>query len=479
MSSEQLSALDAAWLHMDRPTNSMVIDIVLQCDDRVDEQRLAQALDERVIRRFRRFRQRVADPAVNLSPWTSPYWVDEPDVRAADHLRRSVLPPDGDSDALHQVLGRLCSRPLRADRPLWEVHLIDRDDTAARTSHGPGSVVLLRVHHAIGDGVALVQVLLSLTEPVNGSPDPRLLPIDDDDRPSVLPGVVGRAAHQALDFARRAGSRTRAVGDAVQAVLAHPGHVTDLSGYPRSQAATLAKLGFGLRAEHNRLQGPLCADKHRRWTADVALTSVKAAGRRSGGTINDLMMTSISGALREYLAAHHDVVPDLLVIMPVNLRPPGASIPAGLGNDFGLVFVPLPTAEPDRARRFTRLRAALDEVKAGDEAGFVHSMLEFMGQGPKAVQTAWTDSFAARATAIVTNVSGPHQAVSLAGAPVSDVVVWVPVTGPLGLGLSICSYAGRIRLGVAGDAELIPDLDRLVTLLDHEVAALQSTPTAG
>ena len=104
-------------------------------------------------------------------------------------------------------------------------------------------------------------------------------------------------------------------------------------------------------------------------------------------------------------------------------------------------------------------------------------MLQRMGHLPAAVQNAWVDAFAGKATAIVANVSGPRHRVQIAGTPVAGMAGWVPVTGPLGLGLSIVSYAGQLSVGLASDAQLVPGHDRLLALLDEEVSVLH-TPTA-
>ena len=167
----------------------------------------------------------------------------------------------------------------------------------------------------------------------------------------------------------------------------------------------------------------------------------------------------------------------MIVIVPVDLRPAGAPLPAGLGNQFGLVFVRLPTGETDQGRRRARVKAQMDQVKSSREGVFVYTMLQWMGQLPAAVQNAWVDAFAGKATAIVTNVSGPRHRVQIAGTPVAGMMGWVPVTGPLGLGLSIVSYAGQLSVGLASDTHLVPDHDRLLALLDEEIGALH-TPAA-
>ena len=465
---EQMDPADVAWLHMDRPTNLMVVNTVLWFDAPVDQASVLQLFEERVVSRFRRFRQRAADPALTLAPWAAPEWVDDAGFALADHVSRTRLPAPGDQGALQRTASDLAGRPLRKDRPLWELHLLD--------GYGDGGALLLRTHHAIADGAALMQVLLSLTDPLDAGEHTGVLPVHDDTAgPPPLPGPGGRTAGLAIAAARRAGSAAGDLSAVLRAALADPRKAAELAGSARADAAMLRKLGFGLTAGRNRLQGPLVPGKQRTWTRPVPVQAVQAAGAATGSTVNDLMLTAITSALRRYLLEHDSLAAEVIVIVPVNLRPAGASLPAGLGNEFGLVFVRLPTGETDQGRRRARVKAQMDQVKSSREGVFVYTMLQWMGQLPAAVQNAWVDAFAGKATAIVTNVTGPRHRVQLAGTPVAGMMGWVPVTGPLGLGLSIVSYAGQLSVGLASDAHLLPDQDRLLALLDDEVGALHTT----
>jgi len=467
---ERMDPVDVAWLHMDRPTNLMVVNTVLWFDVPVDQALVLQVFRERVVSRFRRFRQRVADPALTLAPWGAPEWVDDPGFALPEHVSRTRLPAPGDQEALQRAVSELASRPLRKDRPLWELHLLE--------GYGDGGALLLRTHHAIADGGALMQVLLSLTDPLDAGEHTGVMAVHDDTAgPPLLPGPGGRTARRAVAAAARATSAAGDLSAALRASLTDPRKAAELAGFARSDAAMLRKLAFGLTADRNRLQGSLAPGKQRTWTRPVPVEAVKAAGAATGSTVNDLMMAAITSALRRYLLEHGALAEEVLVIVPVNLRPAGASLPAGLGNEFGLVFVPLPTGEPDPGRRQARVKALMDQIKSSREGVFVHAMLELMGQIPAAAQNAWIDTFAGNATAIVTNISGPRHRVQIAGTPVTGMLGWVPVTGPLGLGLSIVSYAGQLRVGLASDAHLLPDHDHLLALLDEEVSALD-TPTA-
>jgi diacylglycerol O-acyltransferase len=458
-----MGAADTAWLHMDRPTNLMVVNIVVSTERPIEADALRRVLNDRLLAPFRRFRQRVDDPALTLGPLSAPTWVGEDGFTLADHLQVTALPAPGDQAALQRVVGRIASRPLRRDRPLWELHLLEQ--------YGAGSALLLRTHHAIADGAALMQVLLAITDPTDNDEHPGVLGWDDTVNSPALPGAVGRATHQLTRAAGRATAAATTLSTHALAALANPRAALELAGMARAEATMLLKLGFGLRPPRNRLQGPLVPDKRFAWTEPVPLADVKAVGRRTGATVNDVMLGVITNAFRRYFAEHGDTVEQTVVIVPVNLRPADAPVPSGLGNEFGLVFVPLPTGEPDPTRRQTAVKEQMDQIKATREGAFLYNMLELMGQVPTGAQNAWIDAFANKATAIVTNMAGPQHAVTLAGCRITEAMAWVPVTGPVGLGLSIFSYDGRLAVGLVSDAQLVPDADKLLAFLDEELGS--------
>lgn len=469
MGAESMHAIDAAWLHMDRPTNLMVVNTLVWTERPLDEQRLLEVLEDRLVRRFRRFRQRVSDPTVTAGALSAPLWVDDPDFGLARHVHLAPLPAPGDLASLQLATSALATRPLPRERPLWELHLL--------TGYGRGSALLLRTHHAIADGVALVQVLLSMTDPVGADTHVGQLPlrIDDRDRPSArtLGGVVTAATRAVALVANAAGS----LGSQARASIRDPRTVRELTGLALNDTTMVRKLGFALAAERNPLQGPLVADKRVAWTPTVPLSEIKALGAASGRTVNDVMLAVITGAFRRQLDDLDCAVDDVVVIVPVNLRAAQAPLPSGLGNNFGLVFVPLPTGEADPLRRDARVKERMDRIKGSREGVFIHAMLQVMGQIPRGLQNAWIDSFASKATAIVTNISGPSHEVQVAGVPVAGAMVWVPVTGPVGLGLSIVSWAGQVSVGLICDAQLMPDPQRFLALVGEELDRMRASAT--
>src|SRR6266545_953361 len=145
-------AADAAWLHMDRPTNLMVINSVLWFDEPLDWQAVQDVFRERVVEQFPRYSRR----AVDGLPGAAPAWEDDPDFDIGLHFHRIGVPAPGDRRALREVVSDLVTMPLDRSRPLWDVYLLE--------GFGGGCALLVRMHHAIADGIALARVMLSLTD---------------------------------------------------------------------------------------------------------------------------------------------------------------------------------------------------------------------------------------------------------------------------------------------------------------------------
>ena len=432
---QRMSSSDTAWLHMDRPDNLMVVNCVFWFDQQLDWDDVATAFAERLVPAYPRFAQRAVDPPVTLG-LISPIWQDADDFDVRDHFRRFTLAAPGDDAALHAYVSSQADVPLDAARPLWEAHLIDgfRGD-----GDGRGCAILLRTHHAMADGTALVQALLTLVDKPSSGGHPDQLPRAAAARPAS--SLLSRA----VDAARQLGPRR----------------------------AMMHRLGFGRADDPSPLRGPLSGRKQLSWSKAVPLEPVRAAGKRHGATVNDLALTAVAGAMRRYLDKHGVPVDRLTAIVPINLRPLHEPMDPLRGNQFGLAFVALPVAEDDASARLASVHRAMQRVKTTGEGVFTSGALSVMGRLPAVVEKQALNLFTGRATAVVTNIAGPRQEVSLVGVPLRGFTAWVPSTGPVGVGLSICSYAGQLLLGVSVDEALVPDSDLLLAALGDEVADLR------
>jgi WS/DGAT/MGAT family acyltransferase len=445
-----MPSADVAWLRMDRPTNLMVINAILTFDEPLDWDRVEAIVEKRLIAPYARFSQRVVERGGARG---GIYWEDHVEFDLSDHLEHVRLPAPGDRDALERLVGDLMSQPLARDKPLWTLYLID--------GYGDGAALYARMHHCIADGIALARVLLSLTD---SQPDAGIAPAEREGgrRGGLLSSVAG-------------------AGRATAGALVHEGF--ELMFHPAAELGNLASLAWTdsralahvfLRPSDSSsaLKGELGAARRVAWSEDLSLAEIKRIARGNGGTVNDVLVSAMTGALREYLAARGSVVDEIRAFVPFNLRPLDEPLPSSLGNRFGLVLLPLPVGAESAAERLSAVKRHMDEIKHSPEGAIAFGVLELMGRTPAQVEQAILDVFSAKGSAVITNVPGPREPVYLAGVPVSAVAVWAPTSGSVSMSVSIFSYAGRVTVGVMADAGLVPDPDALVDGFQAELEAL-------
>ena len=461
---EALGRMDAALLEVDIPTNLMVITgvMILAAPIRFDDLR---AVIEGRLLRIRRFRQRVV-PAEGL--FSTPCWEDDADFDLDNHLHRAVLPLSGDQaaglpqSALQDLVSQLASTPLDRSRPLWEFHLVE--------SYGEGCALICRFHHCIGDGVSLIHVLLSITDSGPGvNPATRGV----EPAPESAPVVSTGRKRLARVLARKGLS-----------LAAHPSRLRHLVIVGRQATAALGGIVLESPDSQTAFKGTLGTRKRVAWSDPIPLDSVKAIGKAMGGTVNDVLVAAVSGALRCYLQERGESTEGigLHAAIPVNLRAAGTE--GQLGNQAGTVFLSLPVDVADPVRRLHTVRRSMDGLKRSLEAPATFAAVQVLSLAPPRVQRTVVGLLTARATAIMTNVAGPQEPRYLAGARLDSVLAWVPKTGGLALGVSILSYAGQVRLGVIADQGLVPDPEAIVTGFQAEFDELlalaqevQTTPT--
>ena len=442
MANERMASADAAWLHMDRPDNLMVVNSVAWTERPLDWAAVTDAVRRRLLPSFPRFSQRVLDPPMTVG-LVGPRWADVDGFDVRDHLHRHTLPALGGDAELHAHVSRRASDPLDASRPLWEADLID--------GYRGGSAVLLRTHHAMADGTALVQAMLAMVDPPPGGGT------HDDQRPHREPaGLLPRVAEEVRSWPGSLPGRDD--------LARHGDMLRRLVTFPPDQASPL--------------RGPLSGDKQLTWSGSIPLEPVRSTGRAHGATVNDLALAAVTGALGRYLSGRDVEVRRVSAAIPINLRPGDRPFDARRGNQFGLAFVPLPVDEPRPVERLRRVKVAMDEAKTSGEGRAVQRSLAVLGRLPTPAEQRALDLFAGRATAVVTNIPGPREQVCLAGVSIAGFLAWVPCTGPIGVGLSICSYAGMLTLGVSVDTALVPDAEELLQALSEEVSALRELAEA-
>lgn len=458
--STQMPHADAAWLHMDQPTNLMVITGVLWFDERPDWSAVREVVQARLVDRYPRFRQRVVE---GRQPLSGPHWEDDPRFDLELHLRRVALPPPGDAAALRAMVADTTATPLDPARPLWLFHLID--------GYGDGAAMVVRIHHCIADGIALARVLLSLTDPSpDASPVPRDAPRRDDR--GTGRGPLGRIVAPAAGMAAGVLGTAGAVAHESVEVIRHPGHMLDIAATAREGGDALSKVLLEADDPPTPLKGEMGLAKAVAWTAPVPLDDVRTLGHETGTTVNDVVLTAMTGALRTYLLERDSLVDELTAFIPFNLRPLDEPLPSELGNRFGLVFLGLPVGIGDPRRRLRELHERMNEIKHSPEGAVSYGVLDAIGRTPVQLEQRLVDLFSTKGSAVITNVPGPQTPVYFAGTEVAGVLVWAPASGGVSMTVSIFSYAGQITVGLMVDAGLIPDADGIVAELENEMEAL-------
>jgi diacylglycerol O-acyltransferase len=447
-----MSSVDAAWLGMEDPTNLMMVTGVLTLDGKVDLKRLRTVLDRRLAP-FGRFHQKVVRPR---SRGTMPHWSDDPHFDIDNHVRHIALPAPGDDRALENMVSDLMSEPLDFSKPLWQMHVID--------GYEGGSVVLARIHHCIADGIALVRVMLSLTDDSPKAPLPR--------RPASRPAPGFGIS---LDWLPAAVGRGVAAG---QNLLANPDKLTDMARLGAHGAYRLGRLVMLPPDPQTILKGELGRRKRAAWSKAIPLDDFKTIGKALGATVNDVLIATATGALRRYLEGRGEPTGGVSIraSVPVNLR--GHDSAHLLGNAFGLVFIGLPIGIVDPVRRLRVIKREMDELKGSPEALVAMGVLSVMGLAPVEVERLGLRFFGSKATAVLTNVPGPREPLYLAGRKLEKIMFWVPQSGHLALGISILSYAGGVMLGVATDAGLVPDPEGIVDGFALEFEAMREVAAA-
>jgi diacylglycerol O-acyltransferase len=480
--SEPVLPVDHAWLRMDEPANLMQINGVLVLEQPVSVEQVREIVRRRLLP-IARFRQRVV-----AGRGGQPRWEEDPAFDLDRHVLAAALPAPGDDGALAAVVGELMSTPLASGRPLWEFRLLQ--------PYRGGCALLARIHHAIGDGVALMLVLLSLTD-LQPSGPPTVRPAPDDSVPPGTPETPARretppsppsqASPEPLDAPLGTNpftelfcqpmhdiGRIRALADEISPELMRLLHAP-VEALRRSRLLTaigglgaLGRLVGRPPDPRTPFKGPLGVPKVVAWSEPLALADVKQVGRALAGSVNDVLVSATTGGLRRYLARRTQPPRrlDVRAAMPVNLRPLARM--SQLGNHFGLVFLSLPLGIADPLARLAEVRRRSAALRRSAEAVVVLLILRAMGRVPLAVQRLVVKIFATKATLVMTNVPGPNRTLFLAGKPIRDIFFWVPQSGHVGLGISILSYNGTVRLGVGTDAGLVPDPQAIVAGFHEE-----------
>lgn len=437
--SERISGIDTAWLRMEHPTNLMMITGIMIFAERLPYERLREVLESRFLK-YRRFTQRAVQKAAGA------FWENDPYFDISRHVLRTALPGRADKAELESLASDLMSTRLDFSKPMWQFHLIE--------DYQGGSAVILRIHHCYADGIALIHVLLSLTDSA-----PHAMPTPAEDEEQTEDAGIFRRFFEPVD---RVVNTTLKLGRGLveegAGIVLHPTQALDYARNGARLATEIARIALMSDDSRTRFKGDLGVTKRVAWAEPLDLREIKTVSKALGCSINDVLLSAVAGALRDYLVEQGDPIPgDLQVraVIPVNLRPPEQA--ARLGNFFGLVFLALPVGIAHPLERLYEVRRRMDELKESYQPILALGLLGAVGMGPNLLQQPLLDILSRKASAVMTNVPGPREAIYLGGARIAEMMFWVPQSGRIGMGVSILSYNNRVHFGLVTDRKLVND----------------------
>ncbi len=453
-SRERISPVDTAWLRMDRPNNLMAIVGVMSFAGKLKREHLKRLLEDRLLR-YRRFRQKVTSDA------SGSWWEDDADFDIDLHLHRTALPGAGGKVELQQLVAELIASPLDRERPLWQFHLVEN----YRGEDGSATAMILRIHHAIGDGIALIGVIRSLTD-ATALPEPVAIRRADKE---VEESDLWRLFFAPMSAAMQASIHlTGSLWAKSLGLMLDPGQVLDGVKAGAGIATEMARLAAMPNDAPSRLKGIPGVAKRVAWSEPIPLPEIKLVGKLFGCSVNDVLLSAVTGALAAYLAEKGDSLGEtgIRALVPVNLRK--CEEAGDLGNCFGMVTLDLPVGIANPLARLYAIRSRMEELKHSYQAMAVLTILALVGLLPKFVQSMLLDLLANKASAVMTNVPGPTEPCYLAGARISQEMFWVPQSGNICMGVSILSYDGKVQFGLVTDAGLVPDPERVIACFAPE-----------
>jgi diacylglycerol O-acyltransferase / wax synthase len=452
---ERLTRLDASFLYLEEPDTPMHVGGVLILEAPPGGVETLAALVEARLSLVPRYRQRVAEVPGHLA---NPVWVDDPDFDIAYHLRRNGLPRPGTEQQLLDLVSRLTSRPLDRSRPLWEMYLVEG------LPEGRIAVVT-KTHPALVDGLSAIdigQVLLDV-EPDAPAPEPT------EWRPRRPPNAA-ELVWQALDeYVRRPSAIVDTARDAVTDVRSTAARITGVAGGLLRTARTTL-----LHAPNSPLNAPV-GRQRRVAVARAELDDVKKIRMVHGGTVNDVLLNVVTGALREWLLSRGQPVitgTSIRALVPVSMQDEEAVA----GNRVSSYLVDLPVGEPNPRLRLTRLSYAMRGIAQHGQSVGADSLIALTGFAPPTLHAL--GARAARGLSrrlfnlVVTNVPGPQLPLYAAGSRMLEVFPVVPLARGQGLSIGMTSYDGRVFFGLNAERDSVGDVEVLADLIEQEVAEL-------
>ena len=455
---DRLTALDASFLHQESPTSHMHVGAVTEFEGPPPPfTELLDTLRGR-LHLVPRYRQKLAVPPAGTG---RPLWVDDPSFNVEYHVRHTALPRPGSEDQLLRLAARIFSQQLDRAKPLWELWMVEGLKDG-------GFALITKTHHALIDGIAgvdIAQVIFDL------GPVPQDVPHPDEPwEPAPEPTTAEVLAAGALG-ALRTGARAAA---SLAALAARPDEALHGARVALEGLGEVAWAGLNPAPETplNVEIGP-----HRRFLGvRNDLADFKAVKDAFGGTVNDVVLAVVSGALRHWLGSRGVRTEglELRALVPVSIR--GRDDTGTLGNRIAAMRGPLPVYVEDPVARLRTVKAAMDGLKEGKQAVGAEVLASVQNFAPPTILAqASRLNFSTRLfNLLVTNVPGPQFPLYVRGRELLDVFPMAFLPKDHALAIAIMSYNGRMNFGLLGDYDALPDLEVISEGIEASLAELRA-----
>ena len=457
---DRLSPLDVSFLYMETPTTAMHVGgvaVFQPPEGGFDYDRLVELITQRIAL-VPRYRQKVKFIPGRIA---NPVWVDDEDFDVTDHVRRSARPKPGSDAQLRELVGRLQSRQLDRNRPLWEIYLVEGLE-------GGRVGIITKTHHAMVDGVSAVDigtVILDIT------PEPREVP-PDGWKPRPEPGAASLVVGAVTDLVKRP---TQAVDTARAAV--GDARATASKAATVASAVLASVVSMARPAPSSPLNVPI-GEQRRYGMAATDLDDYKRVRKAHGGTVNDVVLATVAGALRAWLLTRGEAVTPTTTIramVPVSVRTEGEQ----MGNRVSSYFVDLPVGESNPVMRLHQVSFAMRGHKESGQSVGADALVQMSGFAPPTIHSLGArvaSGFTRRLfNLVVTNVPGPQFPLYAAGARMLAMYPVVPLAKSQAVSCGLTSYNGGVFYGLNADRDAMPDIDVLASLIEESLVELVET----
>ena len=461
MGDDRLSGLDASFLHLEQDGAHMhVASTSIFEGPKPDYDEFREHVGSR-LHLVPRFRQKLRFVPLGLG---RPMWEDDPHLNLEYHVRQTALPPPGSEEQLRVLAARVFSQALDRTKPLWEMWLVDGLE-------GDRFAIIGKSHHALVDGISGVDITTVLfdteREPVGapGSPQDWIPRPEPSDAQVVAEAVLDRLTNP------------REIASSVSRVVRAP---REIAGRVREGLAAVGEFaGAGLGAPPSPFNVDIGGHRRFAWVR-ADLGQLKQIKNRLGGTVNDVMLAAVAGALGRYLRAQGQSTAglELRAMVPISVRTEGER--GALGNRVSAMMARLPVGVEDPVERLRIVNDTMGDLKSSRQAVGATLLTELTAFAPPTImaQAGRLQSRQRFFNLVVTNVPGPQFPLYLLGRELSAIFPMVPLAKRQAVCVGIMSYNGQINFGLIGDYDAMPNLDRLGGDLKNAIAELAAAAEA-